>query len=86
MTVELDASTLPEDWAAALAKRGCDQNDLGTLIADIYDNNPVPVFPDRSDLFRAFHLTRLEDVRAVILGQDPYDTVRPETMTIFVAS
>src|SRR5665647_3514617 len=72
MTAELDASKLPEHWAEALAKRGCDQDDLGTLVADIYDKSPVTVFPERSDLFRAFHLTRLEDVRAVILGQDPY--------------
>ena len=72
MTAELDASNLPEHWAEALAKRGCDQDDLGTLVADIYDKSPVTVFPERSDLFRAFHLTRLEDVRAVILGQDPY--------------
>src|SRR5450759_1800794 len=72
MTAELDASKLPEHWAEALAKRGCDQDDLGTLVADIYDKSPVTVFPERSDLFRAFHLTRLEDCRAVILGQDPY--------------
>lgn len=30
------------------------------------------VYPAESDLFRALDLTPLEDVRAVILGQDPY--------------
>lgn len=30
------------------------------------------VFPDRSNIFRAFELTPLERVRVVILGQDPY--------------
>jgi uracil-DNA glycosylase len=72
MTAELDASKLPEHWAEALAKHGCDQDNLDTLVADIYDKSPVAVFPERSDLFRAFHLTSLEDVRVVILGQDPY--------------
>ena len=29
------------------------------------------MFPERSDLFRAFHLTSLKHLRVVILGQDP---------------
>jgi uracil-DNA glycosylase len=70
MTAELDASKLPGHWAEALAKRGFDQDNLDTLVADIYKSPTV--FPERSDLFRAFHLTSLEDVRVVILGQDPY--------------
>jgi len=76
MTVELDASKLPEHWAEALAKHGLDQDNLDTLVADIYDKSPKTVFPERSDLFRAFHLTSLEDVRVVILGQDPYPRPR----------
>lgn len=72
MTGVLDASKLPQEWADALAKRGCDQDELAALVADIYDKSPVPMYPDRSDVFRAFHLTKLEDVRVVILGQDPY--------------
>lgn len=70
---EPDASTLPDDWAEALRKRGYDLDGLATLVDDAYDSaEPVTVFPPRSDLFRAFHLTELADVRVVILGQDPY--------------
>jgi uracil-DNA glycosylase len=72
MTAELDASKLPEHWAQALAKRGFDRDELDRLVADIYDKSRVTVFPERSDLFRAFHLTSLKHVRVVILGQDPY--------------
>lgn len=32
----------------------------------------VAVYPSDQDVFRAFDLTPLEDVRVVILGQDPY--------------
>ena len=32
----------------------------------------VAVYPSDTDVFRAFDLTSLEDVRVVILGQDPY--------------
>ena len=30
------------------------------------------VYPDANDIFNAFHLTPLRDVKVVILGQDPY--------------
>lgn len=30
------------------------------------------VFPPADDIFNAFHFTPLEEVKAVILGQDPY--------------
>ena len=34
-----------------------------------------PVFPDSDHIFEAFHLTPLEKVKVVILGQDPYHNV-----------
>lgn len=33
------------------------------------------IFPEAEDLFNAFHLTPLKEVKAVILGQDPYHNV-----------
>lgn len=34
-----------------------------------------PVFPPSDDIFNAFHLTPLHEVKVVILGQDPYHNV-----------
>lgn len=34
--------------------------------------NSRKIFPAADDIFNAFHLTPLKDVKAVILGQDPY--------------
>lgn len=34
--------------------------------------NSRSIFPAADDIFNAFHLTPLHDVKAVILGQDPY--------------
>ena len=34
------------------------------------------IFPPANDIFNAFHLTPLKDVKVVILGQDPYHNVR----------
>lgn len=33
------------------------------------------IFPDPDDIFNAFHFTPLSEVKAVILGQDPYHNV-----------
>ena len=33
------------------------------------------VYPPADDIFNAFHLTPLHNVKAVILGQDPYHNV-----------
>ena len=44
--------------------------DLFTTVVKEY--NTTKVFPPPDDLFNAFHLTPLADVKAVILGQDPY--------------
>lgn len=73
MTREMDASTLPADWAGALARAGYDVATVDALLAGVYGaNDETSVLPLRADVFRAFHLTKLENLRAVILGQDPY--------------
>ena len=37
--------------------------------------NTKQIFPPADDIFNAFHLTALSDVKVVILGQDPYHDV-----------
>ena len=71
MIDEPDASELPGGWADALTSRGCPVGSLDRLVDDLYEGD-ADVLPDRRNVFRAFHLTRLQDVRVVILGQDPY--------------
>lgn len=46
---------------------------LYRTIKEEYERGPV--FPDSDQIFEAFHLTPLADVRVVILGQDPYHNV-----------
>lgn len=35
-------------------------------------SNSVVIFPKKSETFRSFSLTPLNEVKVVILGQDPY--------------
>ncbi len=44
--------------------------ELRNFILSEYKN--YKVYPDAGDIFNAFHITDLEDVKAVIIGQDPY--------------
>ncbi|MCD8068154.1 MAG: uracil-DNA glycosylase, partial [Lachnospiraceae bacterium] len=40
-----------------------------------YEYQHYQIFPEADDLFNAFHLTPLHQVKAVILGQDPYHNI-----------
>lgn len=44
--------------------------DLNNFVLSEYKS--YKVYPDANDIFNAFHFTDVEDVKAVILGQDPY--------------
>ena len=64
---------IPPDWAAKL-----DMSELATRLRkldEFLDGEAVlghVVYPPRTDVFAALRETRFADVRAVILGQDPY--------------
>ena len=59
-------------WEAALAGefRQPYYRDLYNTVKKEYQTRTI--YPPASDLFSAFHLTPLEEVKVVILGQDPY--------------
>ena len=62
---------LPTDWKALLAPCLA-QTPWPELCAFVDGERAAgkPIFP--TDVFRALHLTSVDDVRVVILGQDPY--------------
>lgn len=66
---------ITNDWAPAL--RGEYKKpyykELFLRVNEEYQN--YQVFPPADDIFNAFHLTPLKDVKVVILGQDPYHNV-----------
>jgi uracil-DNA glycosylase len=47
--------------------------ELYTFVNEEYRN--AQIFPPADDIFNAFHLTPLKDVKVVIIGQDPYHNV-----------
>lgn len=52
-----------------------DSSYMAKLLSFIQQENKVGiVYPKQKDIFKAFKLTNFEDVRVVIIGQDPYFT------------
>ena len=45
---------------------------LRAFLKSEYTRSSVPIYPDMNDIFNAFKYTDYNDVRAVIIGQDPY--------------
>jgi uracil-DNA glycosylase len=48
--------------------------DLISFIDEVYENNNESVFPAKNELLKAFTMCPIEDLKVVILGQDPYPT------------
>lgn len=68
----LQRSPLDERWAALLAKE-LEQPYFAALCRAVTARRAAgPVYPPEADVFSAFALTPPEQVRCVILGQDPY--------------
>jgi uracil-DNA glycosylase len=64
--------TLPAEWRSAIGRRLSDA-DLTKLDEFVFvERAQYQVFPPDADVFAALRLTPPDQVRAVILGQDPY--------------
>jgi uracil-DNA glycosylase len=65
---------LPASWRPALEPQTREPYwpQLLSFLAD--ERVSGPVFPEEADVFNAFRLTPLDEVKVLILGQDPYPT------------
>ena len=65
---------ISNDWLAPLSQEFCKPYYKKLYETVLAEYQRGPVFPPADDIFNAFHLTPLSDVKVVILGQDPYPT------------
>lgn len=47
---------------------------IQNLTTSIYAHEEVPIYPLKENVFKTFELTSPEEVKVVLLGQDPYHT------------
>ncbi len=66
---------ISNDWAKALSPEY--KKDYYKKLFDFVGKEYASheIFPPGDDIFNAFHLTPLQDVKCVIIGQDPYHNV-----------
>jgi len=66
---------LQSDWAELLKNEFHEAYflTLTDFLEDAYKNNII--YPEKSHIFNAFNLTPFEEVKVVIMGQDPYHGV-----------
>ena len=66
---------ISNEWALALREeyKKPYYKDLFLKVQEEYKTTQV--FPPADDIFNAFHLTDLKDVKVVVLGQDPYHNI-----------
>jgi len=64
------------DWYSLLSEVFEKEAFIGLMkfVEAEYLINPIETFPEKDLIFRALNSCRLEDVKVVILGQDPYPT------------
>lgn len=68
-------SAIDNDWLEPLSGefKKSYYKDLYNKVVDEYSK--YPIFPPSDEIFSAFKLTPLKDVKVVIIGQDPYHNV-----------
>lgn len=71
-SLEINKIILPNCWQSLLSEIFEKQymQDLARFLKE--ERNQHNIFPKKSDVFTAFKLTPFENIRVVILGQDPY--------------
>ena len=65
-------SNLPAHWLALLDTNACEHLARATAMVEREVANGKSILPARANWFAAFHRIAPENVRVVILGQDPY--------------
>src|SRR5690606_7283913 len=64
--------TLPSSWHAVLSEEMAKPYFEDLIEFVNYERENSTVFPPPEDVFRAFELTPFDQVKVVLLGQDPY--------------
>lgn len=61
-----------KEWDIVLKEEFCSSyfKELGIFVKDAYQHQTI--YPEYKDIFNAFRYTDFDDVKVVILGQDPY--------------
>lgn len=71
--VDIVEKSIPSTWYGAFQQAIDELKDISEIVADQEKKNGR-IYPNKQNIFRAFELTPLKQVKVVIFGQDPYHT------------
>ena len=75
MTIkQIIETNCPTSWEQTFENAKNELNDVNDILIK-EEGTYGPYFPLKKDLFRAFWLTRLDQVKVVLVGQDPYHDI-----------
>lgn len=63
---------LNSDWLDIIKENNNVYNKFIEIINNLNNENTNVIYPSKVNVFRAFNLTNFNDVKVVIIGQDPY--------------
>ena len=63
---------LNSDWLDIIKENNDVYNKFIEIINNLNNENTNVIYPSKVNVFRAFNLTNFNDVKVVIIGQDPY--------------
>ena len=69
---DIATKCIPEGWEDEFNSKKAELKVVSNLILKSSDDEEIA--PSNKNIFRAFYLTRKQDVRVIIVGQDPYPT------------
>lgn len=70
--IEYTKDNIPEGWESFF--KTVLQKGMLDKVSEKIKSEEDEIFPQITDVYKAFQLTKLEDIKVVILGQDPYHT------------
>ena len=62
---------IPTEWVEFFEKEEV-QTEIAKISAFLERNNHITIYPPINQVFRAFYITSINDLKVVLIGQDPY--------------
>ena len=75
--MDIAEKSAPGSWLNVFEQAKDELKDISEIVGE-QEAKYGRIFPNKQDIFAAFQLTKLSDVKVVLVGQDPYHSTNPQ--------
>ena len=75
--MDIAEKSAPGSWLNVFEQANDELKDISEIVGE-QEAKYGRIFPNKQDIFAAFQLTKLSDVKVVLVGQDPYHSTNPQ--------